>query len=212
MKTQHLLIIIVCIIVISSVSLAYTVNKQSTSGTTNTQNHSESKIFAEGCTVEYPATYMPISQWLEGKQVNASDALLAGKPIPLPKYLPVGYDVKKFAVLKDRVTVLASKFPINSSLTNIDFMYKDRGISIYFDHVPPDQKANEIRQSTNQSVWKLIDINNEKGKGHDIMRSADPQDHGCLQAQLIFYVGNDTQIDLVALMPLSELTKIASSF
>ena len=91
-------------------------------------------------------------------------------------------------------------------------MYKDRGISIYFDHVPPDQKANEIHQSTNQSVWKLIDINNEKGKGHEIMRSADPQDHGCLQAQLIFYIGNDTQIDLVALMPLSELAKIASSF
>lgn len=212
MKIQHLLIIIVCIIVISSVSLVYTINKQSTSGTTNTQNPSESKIFAEDCTVEYPATYMPISQWLEGKQVNASDALLAEKPIPLPKYLPVGYDVKKFAVSKDRVTVLASKFPINSSLTNIDFMYKDRGISIYFDHVPPDQKANEIHQSTNQSVWKLIDINNEKGKGHEIMRSADPQDHGCLQAQLIFYIGNDTQIDIVALMPLSELAKIASSF
>ena len=212
MKTRHLLIITVCIIVISSVSLVFTINKQSTSGTTNTQNHSESKIFAEDCTVEYPATYMPISQWLEGKQVNASDALLAGKPIPLPKYLPVGYDLEKFAVTKDRVTVLASKFPINSSLTNIDFMYRDRGISIYFDHVLPDQKANEIRQPTNQSVWKLIDINNEKGKGHEIMRSADPQDHGCLQAQLIFYIGNDTQIDLVALMPLSELAKIASSF
>ena len=214
MKTQHLLVIIACTIVITFVSVVYTVNKQSTSDTTNMQERSVSKTFAEDCTVTYPATTMPIYQWLAlgGKQVNASEALLVGQSIPMPKYLPAGYDVKKFAVSKDRVTVLASKFPINSSLTNIDFMYKDRGISIYFDHVPPDQKANEIHQSTNQSVWKLIDINNEKGKGHEIMRSADPQDHGCLQAQLIFYIGNDTQIDIVALMPLSELAKIASSF
>ena len=159
MKTQYLLIIISCIIVISFVSLVFTVNKQSTSGTTNMQDSSESKTFAEDCTVEYPATTIPISQWQEGKQVNASDALLAGQSIPMPKYLPAGYAVEKFAVSKDRVMVLASKFPLNSSLTNIGFMYKDRGISIYFDHVPPDQKANEIRQSTNQSVWKLIDIN-----------------------------------------------------
>ena len=213
MKTLHL-VIITCCISIAFAGLILVVSKQSTSDTTNIQDRSESKTFAEDCTVEYPATTMPIYQWLAlgGKQVNASEALLVGQSIPMPKYLPAGYTVKKFAVSKDRVMLLASKFPINSSLTNIDFMYKDRGISIYFDHVSQDQKANEIRQQANSSVWKLIDINNEKGLGHEIMRSADPQDHGCLLAGLRFYIGNDTQISLTGLMPLNELAKIASSF
>lgn len=214
LNTLHLLIIIACIAVMSFVGLAFTMSKQSTSDTTNTQDRSESTIFAEDCTVAYPATTMPIYQWLElgGKQVNASKALLVGRPIPIPKYFPAGYYVKKFAVSKDRVTILASKFPINSSLTNIDFMYKDRGISIYFDHVPQDQKTNELRQPANQTEWKLIDINKEKGLGHEVIRSADPQDHGCSPAELIFYIGNDTRIGLTGLMPLTELAKIATSF
>ncbi len=214
MKTLHLLIIIACIIIISFAGLIFTANKQSPSDTANTQNSSESKTFAADCTVAYPATTMPIYQWLSlgGNQVNVSEALLVGQTIPMPKYLPPGYEIEKSAVSKDRVTVLASKIPINSSLTNIDFMYKARGISIYFDHVPPDQKANEIQQPANQPEWKIIDIGGEKGLGHEIIRSGNPQDHGCSLAELSFYIRNDTQIRLTALMPLSELAKIASSF
>ena len=208
------LVIIVCGVSVAFAGLIFTINKQSTSDTKNTQDHLESKTFAADCTVAYPVTTLPIFQWLAlgGKQVNASNALLVGQPILMPNYLPAGYDVEKFAVSKDRVTVLASKFPINSSLTNIDFMYKDRGISIYLDHISSDQKENEIRQPANQPEWKLIDINNEKGLGHEIIRSADPQDHGCSLAELIFYIGNDTRISLTGLIPLNELAKIASSF
>jgi len=209
----HLGIIIGICISIVVVGLIFTLNKQSIMGTTNIQDNSEINTIAPDCKGEGPGTTMPISQWLEGKQVTTpKEALLVGQSIKLPKYLPAGYDIEKIAVTEKRVTILASKFPITSSLTNMDFIYQDRGISIYFDNVPSDQEANEIRQPVNQPEWKLVDIGDKKGLGHEIIRSLDPKDHGCTSAELIFYIGNNTRNGLVGLTPLSELAKIATSF
>src|SRR5690349_8308840 len=124
MKTLQLSIIIGVCISIAAAALILTLNKQPITETNSNEN-SEAYTVVSDCTPAYPSSTVPITQWLPGKQVTTpEEALLNGEPIKFPKYLPIGYDLRTIALAKDntvdgdRITILASKFPINSTLTN----------------------------------------------------------------------------------------------
>lgn len=158
---------------------------------------------------------MPMSVFLKDNEVsNISEAsLLVGKSMNLPQYLPEGYKVQLISATEKGIKMYASADILTAETTDEEFVWKQKGISIYVTPMGDSKVADQIqRQLEENTDFDPIMIKGKIGAGHEINRFIidDLEEVSSSQAELLYY-DNNNKIVVHGLHPLGELAKIAAS-
>lgn len=161
-----------------------------------------------------PAT--PVQKVIQGTQSASIEEAgnVKGSAIKSPKYLPHGYSIKHVGVDGDMVTILVSKFPVKPETTDQEFVWGQKGITVYlYEPSSSYDTASEIEQTLKNEPdrWYPVDIKGKKAAGHDIVRFEQDGEIASSQAELLFYDGT-MRIYVTGMVPLQELVSIAASF
>lgn len=156
---------------------------------------------------------------IPGPDRNASEAsAIVGYKVSAPTYLPQGYSIKAFRadpVGKD-VVILAWDKHITDQTTDMEFLYKGKGMIIFITKNPPDYNMTKVidmwlEQQAEFGAHKVT-INGLPGIAQD--RQTITDDTGELVpilAEVTFWKEDLTSINIRGDLPETELIKVAES-
>jgi len=131
-----------------------------------------------------------------------------------PSYLPQNYQTRVIHAnqASDDVVILASKNPITSETSNIDFFWKEQGVLIYMWKTPVDfDKETQLKQWTLGNNAQQVSINGIPGAVHEIVIGEDFDGNPThAPAELEFFKGQ-VLVEVRAMLPVDELIKIAET-
>lgn len=157
----------------------------------------------------------PIMEMASKPVSNIQQAsLVVGYDVTLPNYLPKDYQVRVVSAndKSSDIHVLASKFPVNSETTDIEFFWKDQGILVYMTKVPDGfDKEKHLSNWAKDNSAKQITINGATAAVYDIVVGKDIDGNTIYApAEITFYRG-DVLTEVRAMLPADEIIKIAES-
>lgn len=157
----------------------------------------------------------PIMELAARPVSNVNQAsIVVGYPVILPTYLPRDYQVRVVSAddINGDVHILASKFPVTSQTTDVEFFDKQQGILIYMTKLQPGfDKEKHLSDWAASNTAKLITMNGAQAAVHDIVIGKDIEGNTIqAPAEITFYSG-DVLTEVRAMLPADEIVKIAES-